>query len=181
MMTILINHTLAAAQRPKSAAVYNLAFAAAGTTAALAGLFVAGITGFYIGVFAAGTLTICGALVYLYRRLGLSLWRQGVSLRREFHQLSLILRTSMAAYVSFVSASALLLFMRYEVMQSEGTRARAGSCSRRRNGGRAGVCPRFTCTGGPETRPAAPASRISEAPAGRTRACHRRAIRPCKL
>lgn len=121
MMTILISHTLAAAQRPNSAAVYNLAFAAAGTAAALAGLFVAGITGFYIGVFAAGTLTICGALVYLYRGLGLSLWRQGVSLRREFHQLSLILRTSMAAYVSFVSASALLLFMRYEVMQSEGT------------------------------------------------------------
>ena len=121
MMTILISHTLASAQRPKSAAVYNLAFAAAGTGTALAGLLVAGIMGFYIGALAAGVLTICIALVYLYRTLGLSLWRKGVSLRREFQQLSLILRTSMAAYVNFVSAAAFLLFMRYEIIQNEGT------------------------------------------------------------
>jgi len=120
MLTILIAHTIAAAQKPQMAATFNLVFAATATGAALAGLAVAGITGFYVGSVAAGVLVLGGALIYLHHELGLSLLRRAVSMRREFRQLSLILRTSMAAYVTFVSASALLLFMRYEVLQSEG-------------------------------------------------------------
>lgn len=121
MLTIMIAHTMAAAQKPQVAATYNLIFAALGAGAALAGTAVAGITGFYVGSIAGGSLALAGALIYLHRALGLSVLRRGVSMRREFGQLSLILRTSMAAYVTFVSASALLLFTRYEVVQSEGT------------------------------------------------------------
>jgi polysaccharide transporter, PST family len=120
MLTILISHALASAERPRSAAIYNLSFATAGTVAALVGLTIAGITGFYVGAFVAGAGIICGALVYMHRALGLNIWRQAVSLRQEFRQLSLILHTSMAAYVNLVSAAAMLLFMRYAILQNGG-------------------------------------------------------------
>lgn len=120
MMTILLAHTLASAQMPRGAALYNLAFAASMALAGLAGAWAAGITGFYIGAGAAGGLTILVVMVWMSRRLGLSALRPGVSIRHELTRRPNVIRTALSASLVLVSFSVTMLIVRYAVIGALG-------------------------------------------------------------
>ena len=78
MMTILLAHTLAAAQMPRSAALYNLAFAASIAVTGLVGAWLDGIRGFYIGAAVAGGLVIVAVMIWMARRMDLSVLRREI-------------------------------------------------------------------------------------------------------
>ncbi len=117
MFTVLIAQTFAAAQKPRAAAAYNLAYAACVAGAALTGVVLGGLQGFYLGTAVAGALVVIGAMVWLGRTMGLGLGRSSEPVLREK---SLIVRTAMASYTTLVSVSILLLIVRYVVLKSDG-------------------------------------------------------------
>jgi O-antigen/teichoic acid export membrane protein len=120
MMTIMIAHTLAAEQRPRGAALYNLGFLGSLALFGLTGAYLAGIRGFYIGTAAAGVSVIVTVMVWFARSQGLSVLRKGVSLRAEFGRRPRVVSTAMAAYVTLVSFSAGMLLVRYAVIDRLG-------------------------------------------------------------
>lgn len=120
MMTILLAHTLAAAQMPRSAALYNLGFASSMALAGLAGAWLAGIRGFYIGAAGAGGLTVAVVMIWMTRRLGLSVRRPGVSIRQEMTRRPNVVRTALSASLALVAFSATMLIIRYAVIDTLG-------------------------------------------------------------
>ena len=113
MMTIMISHTLAAAQRPKAAATYNFCFVGSVAVVGLFGAWTGGAAGFFYAAAAAGSAVVLGGMIWLRRNLGLSLWRPGVSVR---HQLTLrpkVFSTAFTASVSLASLSMTMLLIRY--------------------------------------------------------------------
>lgn len=120
MMTILLAHTLAAAQMPRTAALYNLGFAASMALAGLLGAWLAGIRGFYFGAAGAGGLTVLAMMIWLARRMGLSVMRRGVSLRYELTHRPNVVRTALSASLALVAFSATMLVVRYAVISTMG-------------------------------------------------------------
>lgn len=120
MMTLLLAHTLAAAQMPRRAAFYNLGFAASMALAGLAGAWLAGTRGFYIGAAAAGGLTIVVVMVWMSRRMGLSALRPGVSIRHEMTHRPNVGRTALSASLVLVAFSCTMLVVRYAVIDALG-------------------------------------------------------------
>ena len=123
MMTILVAHTFASAQLPRTAAAYNLVFAAVPAAAALTGAALAGVWGFYLGTVVAGAAVIAAALIWLRRRLGVHVLDRGVPVWGRGGGAGLVVGTAVSAYANLVSASALLLLVRYVVLDSEGEAA----------------------------------------------------------
>ena len=120
MLTILVAQTLAAAQMPRAAAIYNLCFVSSLAALGLTGAWLGGIGGFYYGAAAAGAMTVLTGMVWLWRHLGLSVLRRGVSIR---HQLTLrpnIFGTALTASITLVSMSATMLLIRYAVIDRMG-------------------------------------------------------------
>ncbi len=120
MMTILIAHTLAAAQMPRSAAIYNLGFAASMALTGLVGAWLAGIWGFYIGAAAAGGLTVVVMMIWMTRRIGLSVLRPGISIRHELTLRPNVGRTALSASLSLVAFSGTMLIVRYAIIEALG-------------------------------------------------------------
>jgi PST family polysaccharide transporter len=120
ILTILVAHTFASAGMPRAAAVYNLVFAAALAVAALAGAAVGGVWGFYFGTALAGVIMLLAAFLWLRRKMGLSLLGKATPVWRALSGKRLIVDTAVSAYANLVSASALLLLVRYVVLQGEG-------------------------------------------------------------
>lgn len=120
ILTILIAHTFASAQMPRAAAVYNLVFASALALAALLGAALGGVWGFYFGTVLGGVIVLAAAFLWLRRKLGLSPFNKGTPVWRELRGKRLIVDTAVSAYANLVSASALLLLVRYVVLQGEG-------------------------------------------------------------
>lgn len=120
ILTILVAHTFASAGMPRAAAVYNLVFAAALAVAALAGAAVEGVWGFYFGTALAGATILLAAFLWLRRKMGLSLLGNANPVWRELSGKGLVVDTAVSAYANLVSASALLLLVRYVVLQGEG-------------------------------------------------------------
>lgn len=120
MMTLLLAHTLAAAQMPRRAAFYNLGFAASMALAGLAGAWLAGIRGFYIGAAGAGGLTVVVVMIWMARRMGLSVLRPGVSIRRELTRRPNVVRTALSASLALVAFSSTMLIVRYAVIDTLG-------------------------------------------------------------
>ncbi len=120
MMTILLAHTLAAAQMPRSAALYNLGFAASMAIAGLAGAWFAGIRGFYIAAAGAGGLTILVVMIWMTRKMGLSVLRRGVSIRHELTLRPNVVRTALSASLALVAFSGTMLIVRYAIIDRLG-------------------------------------------------------------
>ena len=120
MMTILLAHTLAAAQRPRSAALDNLGFAASIAMTGLVGARLDGIRGFYIGAAAAGGLTIVLTMVWMTRRMGLSVLRPGVSIRHELTRRPNVVSTAVSASLALAAFSATMLIIRYAIIAALG-------------------------------------------------------------
>ena len=120
MMTIMIAHTLAAEQRPRGAALYNLAFLGSLSLCGLTGAYFAGIRGFYIGSVAAAAFVITAVMIWFARSQGLSIMRKGVSLRDKFGKQPKVISTALAAYVALVSFSAGMLVVRYAIISQLG-------------------------------------------------------------
>lgn len=120
MMTILLAHTLAAAQMPRSAALYNLAFAASIAVAGLVGAWLDGIRGFYIGAAVAGGLIIVAVMIWMARRMDLSVLRRGVSIRRELTARPNVVSTAFSATLALVAFSGTMLIVRYAVIDALG-------------------------------------------------------------
>ena len=120
MMTLLIAHTLAAGQMPRSAALYNLAFAASMAMTGLVGAWFAGISGFYIGAAVAGGLTVVVTMIWMTRGIGLSVLRPGVSIRHELTLRPNVARTALAASLSLVAFSGTMLIIRYATIEALG-------------------------------------------------------------
>lgn len=120
MITIMIAHTFAAAQRPRAAAIYNLCFVVAVAVSGLTGVWLAGVEGFFYGTAAAGATTVLIGMAWLWRRLGLSLLRRGVSIRRQLTLRPKVFSTALTASISLVSISATMLLIRYVVLDQLG-------------------------------------------------------------
>ncbi|HQU70395.1 MAG TPA: oligosaccharide flippase family protein [Albidovulum sp.] len=120
ILTILIAHTFASAQMPKAASIYNLIFALVLAVAALVGAKMGGIWGFYFGTVLAGVAVLAAAFLWLRRKMGLGPLDRAKPVWRELSGKRLIVDTAVSAYANLVSASALLLLVRYVVLQSEG-------------------------------------------------------------
>ena len=120
MMTLLLAHTLAAAQMPRSAAIYNLGFAASIAVFGLVGAWLAGIRGFYIGAAGAGGLTILVVMIWMTRNMGLSVLRPGVSIRHELTLRPNVIRTAISASLALVAFSGAMLIVRYAVIDTLG-------------------------------------------------------------
>ena len=123
ILSILVAHTFASAGMPRAAAIFNLVFAAVLAGAALAGAALGGVWGFYFGTVLAGAVVLIAALLWLRRWMGLSILGRGVSVWRDLPGKRLIAGTAVSAYANLVSASALLLLVRYVVLQREGEAA----------------------------------------------------------
>lgn len=120
MLTILVAHTLAAAQMARAAVIYNLCFVSGVVLSGLTGAWLGGIDGFYYGAAAAGTTVVLSGMTWLWRRLGLSVLRRGVSIR---HQLTLrpnVFGTALTASITLVSISVTMLLIRYMVIDRLG-------------------------------------------------------------
>ena len=116
MLTILVAHTLAAAQMARAAAIYNFCFVSGVAVSGLTGAWLGGLEGFYYGAAAAGaTIVLCG-MAWLWRRLGLSVLRRGVSIRRQLTLRPKVFSTALTASISLVSLSATMLLIRYVVI-----------------------------------------------------------------
>ena len=120
MMTILLAHTLAAAQMPRSAALYNLAFAASVAMTGLVGAKLDGIRGFYIGAAGAGGLTILVVMIWMTRRMDLSVLRPGVSIRHELTLRPNVVSTAVSASLALATFSGTMLIVRYAVLDALG-------------------------------------------------------------
>ena len=120
MMTILVAHSLASEQRPVTAAVYNLAFSGGIALAGLVGAYLGGVRGFYVGAAGISSLTVIAVMTWLARSRGLTVWRRGISLRRELAARPNVIRTALAAYFALVAFSATMLIIRYAVIRSLG-------------------------------------------------------------
>tara|TARA_R110000787_G_scaffold98948_2_gene203380 strand:- start:3101 stop:4558 length:1458 start_codon:yes stop_codon:yes gene_type:complete len=120
MLTILVAHTLAAAQMARAAAIYNFCFVSGVAVSGLTGAWLGGLEGFYYGAAAAGaTIVLCG-MAWLWRRLGLSVLRRGVSIRRQLTLRPKVFSTALTASISLVSLSATMLLIRYVVLDQLG-------------------------------------------------------------
>jgi len=120
MMTIMIAQTLAAAQKARAAAIYNLCFVATVTVFGLTGAWLAGAEGFFYGAAAAGTAIVLIGMTWLWQRLGLSLLRRGVSIRHQLTMRPKVFSTAFTASISLVSISATMLLIRYVVLDQLG-------------------------------------------------------------
>ena len=120
MMTIMIAHTFAASERPRGAALYNLAFLGSLSLSGLTGAYFAGIHGFYIGSVTAAAFAVIVVMVWFARSQDLSILRKGVSLRVELKKRPKVISTALAAYVMLVSFSAGMLVVRYAVINQLG-------------------------------------------------------------
>lgn len=123
MITLLMSHTLAAAQKPKGAALYALAFTGSITIAGLLGVWFGGLPGQYFGVAAAGSIVIVLTMIWLGRSLGLSLWRRNVSIRQQLSIRPKAISTSMTAYFGLVTFACTMLAVRYAVINHMGEAA----------------------------------------------------------
>ncbi len=120
MLTILIAHTLAAAQSGRGAAVYNLCFLAAAALSGLTGAWLGGIPGFYFGAALTGFAVVASGLAWLRWRLGLSILREGVSIRRQITLRPKFFGTALTASISLVSFAVSMLLVRYIVLARMG-------------------------------------------------------------
>lgn len=120
MLTILIAHTLASAQMARAAAIYNFCFVSGVAMSGLAGAWFLGIEGFYYGAAAAGATTVLCGMAWLWRSLGLSVLRRGVSIRRELTLRPKVFSTALTATISLVSLSVTMLLIRYVVLDRLG-------------------------------------------------------------
>ncbi|MCA0273854.1 MAG: oligosaccharide flippase family protein [Proteobacteria bacterium] len=120
ILTILIAQTFASAQMPKAASVYNLIFALVLAVAALVGAALGGVWGFYFGTVLAGVAVLVVAFLWLRRKMGLGPLDRATPVWREMSGKRLVVDTAVSAYANLVSASALLLLVRYVVLRSEG-------------------------------------------------------------
>tara|TARA_R110002051_G_scaffold146786_2_gene219553 strand:+ start:28456 stop:29913 length:1458 start_codon:yes stop_codon:yes gene_type:complete len=120
MLTILIAHTLASAQMARTAAIYNLCFVSGVAMAGLTGAWFSGLEGFYYGAAAAGATTVLCGMAWLWRSLGLSVLRRGVSIRKELTMRPKVFSTALTASISLVSLSATMLLIRYVVLDRLG-------------------------------------------------------------
>ena len=116
MLTILVAQTLAAAQLGRGAAVYNLCFLSAVALSGLTGVWFGGIPGFYYGTALAGFAVVTCGLVWLRRRMGLSILRKGVSIRHQMTLRPKFFGTALTASISLVSFAVAMLLVRYVVL-----------------------------------------------------------------
>ena len=123
MMAFFLPQALAAAQRPNSAALFNLAVQGSLAIAALTGAVLSGIYGLYIATALAGTAFIVLSLVVLARFQGLSVFRKRTARAPGAARDPLVLRTAFMAYSSLVAYALCLLVIRYAVLRSVGEAA----------------------------------------------------------
>ena len=118
-------NTLAAAQRPSSAAGLSLLATLMLAVAAIVGERVGGLSGLYVATVFAGVLTTAGTLVYLHRSLGLRLAGPTESLLRELRQRPEFISYSAYFYLLLSAYSLTMLATRYYVFSRLGA-AEAG-------------------------------------------------------
>ena len=120
MLTILIAQTLAAAQMARRAAVYNFCFLSSVALSGLTGVWLGGLQGFYYGTAIAGSAAVVLGLAWLSRKLGLSIFRKGVSIRHQFSLRPNVFSTALTASISLVSFSVTMLMVRSIVLVNMG-------------------------------------------------------------
>ncbi len=120
MLTFFLPQVLAAAQRSRRAAVFNLISLAVLTGAALWGASVGGVYGLYIGTTITCAVFILIMLIVFHRVFGLSVFRKGVSVKQELARKPNVLRTAFMSYTSLVAYAVCMLIVRYTVLDQLG-------------------------------------------------------------
>ncbi|WP_218081752.1 oligosaccharide flippase family protein [Anthocerotibacter panamensis] len=115
-----LRHTLAAAQRTRSAAFLDSVIALTMLMALGTGVWLGGVEGFYWSALGAGVLLVVGILVYLRRTLDLPLFAGTSNLRREFQQNPDIVTFSLILYASAFLHPLAYFLARYGVLSHSG-------------------------------------------------------------
>lgn len=103
-------NALAAAQRPKRAAVFDAAVAATITASILGGIAVRNVQGYFIGQLLASVVISVSAALYLNRSLGLAVGARVATMRRQIREHADLFEFSLVMYaVSFIAPLSLLI------------------------------------------------------------------------
>jgi O-antigen/teichoic acid export membrane protein len=119
-LVALSTNTMAAARRVHAAAAYGAYNAAALAVLCTAGVFVAGLFGYYLGNLIALAILALGGLLYLKGRERLSIFGNKLSLWREIRRRPEVIGFSVSLYLISFSMPIAYLIARYAVLNSQG-------------------------------------------------------------